>query len=102
VVVIMRMTPIFVSLTVAVVSVTLADAAPLSAQAGHVAGSAVVSPAHYVYTRVCSYGPRGWFLRNHRNQIIACRPHRPNGFGWTWREDGGRSGWYDSQDRRWR
>jgi hypothetical protein len=59
-------------------------------------------PFHSGYTRVCNDGPRGWMLRNHRGQLIACRPHRLNDFGWSWREEGGRSGWYHRQDRVWR
>jgi hypothetical protein len=59
-------------------------------------------PMHSGYTRVCNYGPRGWMLRNHRGQLIVCQPHRSTDFGWTWREEGGRSGWYHSRDRIWR
>jgi hypothetical protein len=65
--------------------------------------ASIVEPAHVSgYTRVCNYGPRGWWLRNHRGQLIACRPHRRTDFGWTWREEGGRSGWYHAGDRIWR
>jgi hypothetical protein len=59
-------------------------------------------PMHSGYTRVCNYGPRGWMLRNHRGQLIVCRPHRSTDFGWTWRDEGGRSGWYHSRDGIWR
>jgi hypothetical protein len=59
-------------------------------------------PFHSGYTRVCNEGPLGWMLRNHRGQLIACRPHRLNDFGWSWREEGGRSGWYHHRDRIWR
>jgi hypothetical protein len=59
-------------------------------------------PMHSGHTRVCNYGPRGWMLRNHRGQLIVCQPHRSTDFGWTWREEGGRSGWYHSRDRIWR
>lgn len=59
-------------------------------------------PMHSGYTRVCNYGPRGWMLRNHRGQLIVCRPYGSTDFGWTWREEGGRSGWYHSRDRVWR
>ena len=71
-----------------------------AATGGHGLGTG--EPVRYAYTRVCSYGPRGWFLRNERGHIIGCRPPRPDGFDWSWRDEGGRSGWYDRRDRRWR
>jgi hypothetical protein len=94
------------ALTVGLLAATLAGS-PAGAAAG-TSGSTVlatdhaIAPVRYAYTRVCSYGPRGWFLLNDRGRIIACRPLRPDGFDWVWREEGGRSGWYDRRDRRWR
>jgi hypothetical protein len=89
-------------------SSSLASAAPvvgLQRSAGvnlRIAEPVHERPMHSGYTRVCNYGPRGWMLRNHRGQIIACRPSHVNDLGWTWREEGGRSGWYHSRDRVWR
>jgi hypothetical protein len=85
-------------------------AAPLGglsrrAEAGNPAGFVQLihdRPMHSGYTRVCNFGPRGWMLRNHRGQLMACRAHRSDDFGWSWREEGGRSGWYHSRDRIWR
>jgi hypothetical protein len=87
---------------------TTANAAPLGSIAGGISGGAaasqdsIVETVQYAYSRVCTYGPRGWFVRNYRGEIISCRPRRPIGFGWDWREEGGRSGWYHRRDRRWR
>jgi hypothetical protein len=91
-------------LMAAALSTTSASAAPLGGISSGAAGAheGVVEQVQYAYTRVCSYGPRGWFLRNYRGEIISCRPRRPIGFGWGWREEGGRSGWYHGRDRRWR
>jgi hypothetical protein len=80
-------------------AVGLMAAAVASSSAVAVAGQ----PGPYVDTGgVCSHGPRGWTLRNHRGMLVACRPLRHHGLGWEWREDGGRAGWYDPRDRRWR
>jgi hypothetical protein len=79
-----------------------ASAAPLGGVAGAVTtDGSLVEKTQHAYGRVCSYGPRGWFLRNYRGEIISCRPRRPVGFGYEWREFGGRSGWYHGRDRRW-
>ena len=86
-------------------TVSSASAAPLGGISGGAAGvsqDGIVEQVQYAYTRVCTFGPRGWFVRNYRGEIISCRPRRPLGFGWGWREEGGRSGWYHSRDRRWR
>jgi hypothetical protein len=90
------------SLMAAVVS-SSANAAPFGGvPAAPVAqDSGLVETVQYAYSRVCSYGPRGWFYRNYRGEIISCRPRRPIGFGYSWREEGGRSGWYHGRDRRW-
>jgi hypothetical protein len=80
-----------------------ASAAPLGGVVGgaiSVDGSLVEKTQH-AYGRVCGYGPRGWYYRNYRGEIISCRPRRPMGFGWGWRDEGGRSGWYHGRDRRW-
>jgi hypothetical protein len=91
------------SLMAAVVSASSVSAAPFSGVPAAPAAqdNALVEQVQYAYSRVCSYGQRGWFYRNYRGEIISCRPRRPIGFGYTWREFEGRSGWYHGRDRRW-
>jgi hypothetical protein len=91
------------SLMAAVVSASSVSAAPFSGvpAASAAQDNVLVEQVQYAYSRVCSYGPRGWFVRNYRGEIISCRPRRPIGFGWGWREEGGRSGWYQERNRRW-
>jgi hypothetical protein len=100
--------PLKTSLIVAAALLAAVVASPASAAPlGGVAGATVktdgslVEQAQHAYGRACSYGPRGWFYRNYRGEIISCRPRRPVGFGYEWREFGGRSGWYHGRDRRW-
>ena len=49
---------------------------------------------------VCGRDDRGWhYMRGDRR--YNCRPRRPFGLFWTWRDEGGRSGWYHRRDRIW-
>jgi hypothetical protein len=57
--------------------------------------------AHNGYHRSCELGERGWHYNTPRSGRVECRPRRPVGLYWSWREDGGRRGWYHSRDRRW-
>lgn len=94
-----------IKITVALISAALSGtpANALVSVSGLAGGQGTsIEPVRYAYSRVCSYGPRGWFLLNERGRIIGCRPPRPEGFDWSWRDEGGRSGWYDRRDRRWR
>ena len=51
--------------------------------------------------RACALGVRGWHYHSYRGDRIECRPRRPLGFNWVWRDFEGRRGWYHSRDRRW-
>jgi hypothetical protein len=52
------------------------------------------------YHRSCGWVNNGWFY-SRNGSFVACRPRRPVGFGWGWRDEGGRSGWYHSNRRAW-
>jgi hypothetical protein len=80
-----------------------ASAAPLGGVVGDIiaAEGSLVEKTQFVYGYTCASGPRGWFYRNRRGELISCRPRRPLGFGWSWYTEGGRSGWYHGRDRRW-
>jgi hypothetical protein len=80
-----------------------ASAAPLGGLIGGAAPTdgSLVEKTQHVYGYTCSYGPRGWYYRTRRGEVVSCRPRRPLGFGWEWRLDGGRSGWYNGRSRRW-
>jgi hypothetical protein len=60
----------------------------------------LVELVHNVH-RACVLGQRGWHYHNRRGDRIECRPVRPGYRYWTWRSEGGRSGWWHSRERRW-
>jgi hypothetical protein len=94
---------LFIAATfLAAVLASSANAAPLGGViGGGVSDDSIVEKAQHAYGYVCSYGPRGWYSRTRRGELVSCRPRRPLGFGWSWYTEGGRSGWYHSRDRRW-
>jgi hypothetical protein len=48
----------------------------------------------------CTRDDNGWrYMRGDRR--VDCRPGRPRGAFWTWRTDGGSSGWWHGRDNRW-
>lgn len=51
--------------------------------------------------RACRLGPAGWHRTLGGGYRVACRPPRPRGAYWMWRNDGPRHGWYHSRERRW-
>jgi hypothetical protein len=97
----MKSTLIIAGLFVTGLMSSSAGAAPLGGIAAPATPDSVVEQVQHVYGYTCGYGPRGWYYRNRRGDIIACRPARPLGFGYAWREFGGRSGWYHERHRRW-
>ena len=49
---------------------------------------------------ICSREGRNWgYMRGDRR--VSCRPSRPSGSYWSWRNENGRSGWWHSRERRW-
>ena len=83
---------------------TTAGAAPL----GTFAKNAITSDAPLIELvhngnghRACELGQRGWHYHNRRGDRIECRPVRPGYRYWVWRSEGGRSGWWHSNERRW-
>jgi hypothetical protein len=63
--------------------------------------SATSASAHNGMHRSCELGVRGWHYQTPREGRVECRPRRPSGLYWSWREEGGRRGWYHGRDRRW-
>jgi hypothetical protein len=63
--------------------------------------STTSASAHNGFHSTCQLGERGWHYNTQRSGRVECRPRRPVGFGWGWREEGGRRGWYRERDRRW-
>jgi hypothetical protein len=57
--------------------------------------------AHNGFHSSCALGERGWHYNTPRTGRVECRPRRPVGFGWSWRESDGRRGWYQERSRRW-
>jgi hypothetical protein len=89
-------------LLAAALSSTSASAAPLG---GIVSGAtpedSLVVQVHNGFHSSCQLGQRGWHYNTPRSGRVECRPRRPVGFGWSWREDSGRRGWYSERQRRW-
>ena len=48
---------------------------------------------------VCTRDDRGWHRMN-RDKRVSCRPVRP-GREYSWRSEGGRSGWWHKKNHRW-
>jgi hypothetical protein len=89
-------------LLAAALSSTSASALPLGGIApGVTAEPSLVVQVHNGFHRSCERGERGWHYNTPREGRVECRPRRPVGFGWGWREEGGRRGWYQERNRRW-
>ena len=81
---------------------TTANAAPLGGMTSVVTPEeSLVVQVHNGFHRSCERGVRGWHYNTPRDGRVDCRPRRPIGFGWGWREEGGRRGWYQERNRRW-
>jgi hypothetical protein len=81
---------------------TSASALPLAGSAPSAAPEeSLVVQIHNGFHRSCELGVRGWHYNTPRDGRVDCRPRRPIGFGWGWREEGGRRGWYQERNRRW-
>jgi hypothetical protein len=81
-----------------------ASAAPLGGLGsnGAVDDAGLVQMVHDGNThRVCERSARGWHYHNRSGGYVSCRPRRPGLLYWTWRNEGGRSGWWHRRDRRW-
>ncbi|MEQ1648561.1 MAG: hypothetical protein ABL898_08255 [Hyphomicrobiaceae bacterium] len=74
-------------------------AAPVGLGSTPTAETAVIQ-VHGVHW-TCQSGPAGWHKSYRNGARVACRAPRPSGIWWTWRTDGGRSGWYHRRERRW-
>lgn len=89
-------------LMAAALSSTSASALPLAATApGATTEESLVVQVHNGFHRSCELGPRGFHYNTPREGRVECRPRRPIGFGWGWREENDRRGWYRERDRRW-
>ena len=81
---------------------TAASAAPLGGIGGSAApatesGIVLIHGSH----RVCERGPAGWHYHSRiRDRRISCRPPSP-GRLWIWRSEGGKTGWWHRNERRW-
>lgn len=49
----------------------------------------------------CELGRAGWHRSPRRGVRVTCRPFRPRGAFWIWRDEGPRHGWYHSKEKRW-
>ena len=91
-------------LAVAGLVATAASAAPLG-NMGTNAPSVDTGSVQLIHDgnrhRACELGQRGWHYHNGRGDRIDCRPRRPGLLYWTWRTEGGRSGWYHTREHRW-
>ena len=52
------------------------------------------------YHRDCVWVNKGWRYRD-GERYVDCRPRRPLGFGWIWRNEGERFGWYNNRRNNW-
>lgn len=98
----MRIIPLAAAgLALAVFGMGTAQAAPvgLLKPVDSAADSALIK-VHGVHSS-CQLGGAGWHRSPRRGVRIVCRPARPRGIFWTWREFDGRKGWYHRRDRRW-
>ena len=51
--------------------------------------------------RACTRDSRGWHYHSRfRDRRISCRPRSP-GRLWMWHTEGGRSGWWHRNEKRW-
>jgi hypothetical protein len=86
----------------AVLTAGTANAAPLGGLPVPVSENGLVQKIHNGDVhRSCELGNRGWHYHSRYRGRIECRPPRPGFRYWTWRNEGGRQGWYHSRDRRW-
>ena len=87
------------AVTIAVCAMTtMASVAPLALDA--TALLAVDNNLQLVAGYSCSRDDRGWrYYRGDRR--IDCRPSRPFGLYWSWRDLDGRNGWWHRRDNRW-
>lgn len=48
----------------------------------------------------CRWVNNKWTERR-GDKVVVCRPHRPEGRGWTWHREGNRFGWWNTGRRSW-
>ena len=83
---------------------TAASAAPLGGIGGTTgpSDSGIVQKIHDGNThRACLLGPGGWHYHTRfTHRRVSCRPVSP-GKLWIWRSEGGKTGWWHRNERRW-
>ena len=75
-----------------------ATAAPLSS-APNLAAETAIEKAQ-AFHRDCRLVDNKWTYRK-GDKALVCRPHRPEGSGWSWRREGPRVGWYHAGRKNW-
>ena len=73
-----------------------ATAAPL-AGVPNIAAETVIEKVQ-AFHRDCRLVDNKWTYRR-GDKVVVCRPHRPDGRGWSWRREGPRVGWYQRAGR---
>lgn len=48
----------------------------------------------------CRWVDNKWTVRR-GDKVVVCRPHRPQGGGWSWHREGNRYGWWHGGRKSW-